>query len=803
MNRPVIVCFTGFLGGILLGKLFPGILITIYPLLWVISIAIILVLIVYKKSLTPYPKLLLWTVLALLIGFGRFQEERQRRQSEINLIHSLDQTQTIVVTGRVIDNPILSSHRQTYLIDKVMLNTGKTSIPLNSYIQILINSPGNNYILLNGSNIQIEGYLKLPGSLRNPGAFDYQQYSFNRNIAATMSCQTTQLQIIPTKEDLLTQIANGWRSYCSLIRYHLAQTNKQLLRPPYDALANGICLGIQSEIPPDIQDIFYQGGIYHLLVVSGGNIMLVAALGFIILKMLRFKRRYAALINIPLVLAYSMIVGMNPPVFRAMVMSLLFLGGRTLPRDTDGLHTLVLSGYILLFLNPLSLWDSSFQLSFMAVFGLLALSPLLKPLMKRHAPPNYFKDTIITCFAVMITTFPLLACYFNYLSLVSLISNIIAAPMVYFSLPLTLFSGLFVNIIPSLANWLAAANQLSLMILTYSVGLLTKLPYASVMVPSIPGWMIMGYYGLLLFFLEAFDPLVDFPDYRKRKYWLYLTLTFCIIVLIYWEYPGSSNTLTVTFLDVGEGDSMVLQFPNHKTVLVDGGKGAPFDKGKSVILPFLKQAGIRKLDMVIATHPDDDHYGGILSVIQQIPAGELLLTTDTTHLPQAYQSLINYAVASHIPINYVHTGQSFSGFEPCQFYILNPPLSSEDNNLKSSNDHSVVTYIAYQEISFLLTGDLSEKGEMELIHQYPGIHTTVLKAGHHGAYTSTSQSFLDTITPRFAVIQSGPNLYGHPDPMTLERLNASHVKTYRTDQSGAVIATTDGTSLNWQTVIEP
>jgi len=245
------------------------------------------------------------------------------------------------------------------------------------------------------------------------------------------------------------------------------------------------------------------------------------------------------------------------------------------------------------------------------------------------------------------------------------------------------------------------------------------------------------------------------------------------------------NYLRVTFIDVGEGDSCLIQTPGGKNILIDGGRGY---KGKEV-LPFLKKKGIRRINILVATHPDMDHIGGFLAVLDSNIQIDNILDSGHQHTSYAYQDFL-FKVAERKDIKYYQprAGQILDWGEGLKVQVLSPA-----HLFRNANDSSIVIKLTYGLTSFLFTGDAGYSAEDEMIANFGrGLKSTILKAGHHGAKTSTSSSFLNYVRPKLTIISVGPNSYGHPFPEVLNRLQGIGTRIYRTDKRGHITITTDG-----------
>ena len=248
---------------------------------------------------------------------------------------------------------------------------------------------------------------------------------------------------------------------------------------------------------------------------------------------------------------------------------------------------------------------------------------------------------------------------------------------------------------------------------------------------------------------------------------------------------NAGDEMRVHFLDVGQGDSIFIESPNGKTMLVDGGvKGAGPE-----IVAYLKEQGVQKLDAVVATHPDADHIGGLIAVLNSIEIGEFY-DSGKVHTSQTFEEMLTLIDTKNISYNVPKTGDTLAFDDAVSVKVLSADETASDNN-----DASIVLKVTYGDVSFLLTGDAGVALEKEMLTK--DVKSTVLKAGHHGSNTSSSQSFIQAVRPEVTVLSYGEdNKYGHPHEEVVERLQAIDSKIYATAEAGTVIVSTDGVNYD-------
>jgi competence protein ComEC len=275
------------------------------------------------------------------------------------------------------------------------------------------------------------------------------------------------------------------------------------------------------------------------------------------------------------------------------------------------------------------------------------------------------------------------------------------------------------------------------------------------------------------------------------------------ILLSVWQ--ATNRTLTVTFLDVGQGDSIIIKSPAGRAILIDGGEegqygGRPGTAGR-IIIPALLLAGIRRLDAVVLTHPHDDHFGGLAGVIENIPTGILLLRRDQGAAEsQLFQRLLDVAERRQVQVVQATAGQVLNLGRGVRCEILHPGPQPVIGTHSDVNNNSIVMRLTYRQVSFLLPGDLEAEGEQWLFSRRRNLASTVLKVAHHGSDSATSEGLLGAVRPRLAVISVGRwNRFGCPHPVTLARLRARDARILRTDLDGAIAIRSDGQTCQVRT----
>ncbi len=609
--------------------------------------------------------------------------------------------------------------------------------------------------------------------------------------------------LLPAAKKYLSLYATGYEKlsggggnpFVKLAIYFNRRFNETLLRilPPEQAeLLGSILLGSTvSPIAAETKSIYRQAGLIHLLVVSGTQVSIMIGVCLGLCRCfnlpLAFSVALTSFINLMLVLS----TGGGASILRAAIMGEMALIGLLFERDKEFYTALSLAALILLIIDPSNLFDIGFQLSFAATWGLVYITPALG------------RGLLATSLAPLLATAPLIYYYFSQISPGALLSNLLVLPwmeiLVIFGLAVVLLGFIFLP----LAQLFGVTLWLLLKLLDLIAQTVAGLPGAFFYwpAPSLP--LIIGYYVILIIMIELA---------KQGRLWQ-LTLKRgifaggLIAVIIIWQLAAAPEALggkelTVTFLDVGQGDSILIETPNGKNILVDGGGKetgelrAQTSVGEKVVVPFLQRKGINKLALVVLTHPHLDHFGGLISVLEKIKVENIIGNGEASD-SSAYRRFKELIRLNKIKYQLGRAGEVIDFGANVKAFVLNPVGIIPGR----TNSNSVVLRLLYNQVSFLLTGDLEQDGE-EGLAGFP-LRSSILKVGHHGSRTATSDEFLDAVNPRLAVISAGRhNRYRHPHQATINKLLARGIKIYRTDRDGAITIKTDGYRLLTSPVVQ-
>jgi len=667
-----------------------------------------------------------------------------------------------------------------------------------------------------GDVLKITGKLETPEPFDN---FDYKSYLARQGIYSV---------IYYPGVELLGQ-GEGLKplQWIYSLRERLSTSLARALPEPQGSLAQGILLGLRSNIPDSLNQAFSRTGTAHILAISGLNISIVIAI-LLSLGILVFGRQRSIYIWLALgvIWLYTLLAGMNPPVIRAAIMGSLFLIAEYLGRQGSAIIALAFAAAVMVGIQPQLLWSVSFQLSFLAMAGLIFFYPyfqtwgrkgvarLFKNREKIVPTASIITDGFASTLAAIVAVGPLIAYNFGVVSLVG-------PPATFFSLPalpaiivttaLVAFAGLFAPLMAQILGWLAW------LFLSYFLSVVQgfdALPFSSFQVATISTWHIWGYYAILagvIALLNYRNQLADFssrltsgikkaaqgiPKPRLGFSTKWLVLPLLIVAILVWSVALTmpDDKLHVSFLDVGQGDAILIQTPNGQDILIDGGPDSQkVNLELSKKLPFWD----RTIDFVVCTHSQADHITGLVEVLQRYKVKQVL-EPGVSYNSSIYQEWCNLVEEKQIKRDKAQAGQEIDLGNGIKLEVLNPPASLWEGTSDDVDNNGVVLRLSWGKVSFLFTADIREEVEFALIGQRANLKSTVLKVSHHGSKTSTSQQFLAAVDPEVAVISVGEdNPFGHPSPEVLERLidRVGEDNVYRTDEDGTIEFITDGERL--------
>lgn len=660
-----------------------------------------------------------------------------------------------------------------------------------------------------GDEVRMLVRIKEPRAFKNPGSFDHPLYLRTQGIDATGSLAGPKwiVRTASAKKGVLSGAIEAARKR---IDSAISATSEGDTAGVLKALT----IGGRYEISDATREVFSRTGLAHILSISGLHVGFIAMIVFLILRILLIwlphagismpMQRICAVASIPLIWLYVAIANFPVPAVRAGIMITIFLVALFFMWRRDLLSALAAAVFAILIIMPSSAFSVSFQLSVVSVFAIIVLTPVLSAKLGRFKRAGRLFDVMVVTLAATLGSAPLVAYYFFFVSGVGLLANVVAVPysgvllmpLVMASIPMSL-----VHTPLALHIWKAAAFCADGLI--GFAGILSA--YGG---PLVLSWAPSRIEVLLAYAVIAAIVFRDRLPYKKA---VAAALGAALIFDAGYWHLGHHMTgrLEVRFLDVGQGDSIVVRFPDGHVTLIDGGgiKGSEFDVGRNVVVPALLRMGIRSIDDIILTHPHHDHYKGLAYIAEKLRPE--VIYTNGTDAPEDeaadWEDFLERVKRADVPLrtlNGAGDGRPALTVEHggARLEVFAQP--AKDLKILDPNDGSLVTRIVHGERSVLLTGDLMDMGERMLLEEGAGLSSDVMKVGHHGSDTATSAALLAAIRPEIAVITVGENnQYGVPDESVINALKNAGAEIYRTDRDGAVTISTDGRTIEVDTFV--
>ena len=784
--------------------------------------ALIPILGIVAISLNRKRKLFLWLALTVLFFFlGLHLTARQLTEGD-SFEPSAGKCR---IHATVVKTWARGSDFRTIIVESGANVSERTALPGAGRLMVR----HNNVPLCAGDKIAFQSRIRKPLNRGNPGEYDWETDCRNEGIFWLASVRG---------EDSILLIKRGSRFRPRAILFRIREDMAVFLESysgrflnrtsgrPVQGILKGIIVGDMGDIDPDLNKGFVDSGLVHALSASGLHVGIVVLLTVLLVKagvravprILLWcpLRKLAALVSIPSMITYCLLVGARVPAVRSTIMGLVVAGAILLNKKWHSFNSLALAGIIILLIYPLSLLTPSFQLSFASVAGiLLVVSPVMSQLygtkpggVEQKIQTTTSEDHKVNIFllglrpltavaltstAATIAVLPFLIQTFHSFPVYTVFANLASDFMMTGALSIGLVATFVGLVLPEPASWLLAPAAFLTLVIIKIAWFFSALPGSTVRIPH------MGTPEAVIAAGIAFFMLWDVRGSFRKKFLVIPAAGFALVATVAIPMWFKSNTeLEVRFLNVGKGDSAFVVAPGSRGLLIDSGlTNEYFDSGRSIVGPFLQWNGNRSLDGILISHPQMDHMGGVLSVIGLIPPSRLWW--NPVEVRSGYlNSILAAAVERGAIILPADRNQEpvKLGRATLRFVNRSFPRGGDQMSHRAVNNASVVCRVEYGQVSFLFTGDLERDGELELLSAGMPLAATVLKVGHHGGKTATTRKFLEAIRPSVAVIScDGPILRSFPNREVIERLESAGAQIFITGRDGAVTITTDGKSL--------
>lgn len=619
-----------------------------------------------------------------------------------------------------------------------------------------------------GDSLYIEGEFKQPEEARNYKGYNYKQYLKTKKIIGTVELEKVKI----------LKSSNG--SFIHNIQKYIRDTINGTLTDEEGNLLLAILLGDKDKLSEDIQESFKTSNLSHMLAVSGAHVSyIILGLTYVLQNSIIGKKN-GKIVCIIFLLAFMAITNFTPSVTRACIMAILTLFSSIIYRKSDVYTNISVAALITLIFNPYSLLDLGFQLSYGGTIGIIIFIKRIQEKKSNSKVINYIKQMALVSIYANIIIIPIMMYHFNTVSFTFIISNIMASPI----LGIIVITG-FLFIIASitvkpLTRLIAIFIKPILSILIKISQICSKLPFSNILVVTPYMFNVISYYAIILYCIKS-------KKNNKCKIIICLLIVLILINFIIYIFP---QKLRIFFIDVGQGDSTLIITPDKKTVLIDGGGSDSFDVGEKVLLPYLLDRRILKIDYVLISHFDTDHCGGILTIMEKVKVKNIIISEQAEH-SENYERFKKLMIHKKIRLIEVKKGDKIKIGRYSEFKILFPTSRLLSENPLNTN--SIVAQFNYNNFKMLFTGDIEKLAEQQILKtEKAEIRADILKVAHHGSKTSSIPEFIKAVRPKIALIGVGKNnTFGHPNQQTIKNLENIKCRIYRTDLQGEIIIKID------------
>lgn len=802
--RPIFWVACSLAGGIILGHFFDSQIYSSLPI-FLLSFFFISVSLALTKT-----KIIFWIFFSLGILFLGQSLHWQK----INALDKNFPKGSLTLIGTIESFPIQLRSSSGAVRVRFSLRCAQLLQPSGKWIatnqKIMVSIPESAPFLRYGDQLLLKGEVLKTTSATNPGSFDPESYLEREGFSNRFFVKAGDDFMLMARGKGNSFIARVGRLKDFLIR--MVETH---IPSPEGGVVKAMLLGNREEISFEVRDYFSKSGTAHLLAISGLHVGLVASIFINFLQFLRFSRRLSYVSTIFLLMGYSVLTGAHASVLRATLMIILFLSGFIFKRESELVTSLSWAAILILVFEPLQLFDAGFQLSFLTVLCLGVLAPqwqtlevgFLVALQKTGASISadkakwirlekilfYFQNYLGVSLAAWIGILPLIAHYFFLFSPVTIFANIFVVPYLW----VVIASGFAFLLLGSFSEFFQEALGSALWLFTKILIVICRwfsaIPWGHFRVPPPTVFDFLGFYALMLLWLFR-----EKLGISKNKF---LIILFIFLNLFVWKdfFHSPSKDLKITFLDVGHGDSALIEFPEKGKLLVDAGMGGDWDQGRMSVAPFLWTKGITRLDGILITHPHFDHYGGLKYLLNEFSVGTVFDNGDRSSALYE-ESFKGVKVDRRV----LKEGDEIVSTKKVETVVLHPPKNLVSDSKLGPNNQSLIIQLRYRKFKILMSGD-AESLALEEINRYgEKLESQLLKVPHHGGDGKIAEEeFLSYVKPQIAVIsEAEKNRFNLPSKKTVELLHQLGIKIYQTGLTGAVEYITDGTTCSVKTMLK-
>ena len=777
-----------------------GEVIAVFDLNIAVPCIVLAIIVIRKIIIKAYEDMGAFVVIffTLIMGFMLMSNEITTR----NHIYDLKEN-TVIVQGKIykIENTAFGTN---IYLKGVEVENGEKSV---SVKRIFVNTEKIPNVKI-GNIIKVRGKLRQFEEAANKGNFDSRKYYLSLGFYGKIEAGT--IEVINSEYsgirqglyELRMEIIERLEKLCSDNKGIFSIINNK------NGIIGAIILGDKTDLDSDIKELYSVSGIAHILAISGLHISFI---GMAIYRLLRrrFRFLFSAAVSIPVVLSFGIMSGFGISTIRAIIMFILKIIGEVLGRKYDAITAISLAGLVLLVQNPFVVCNSGFQMSFGAIIAIVLILPIVEEILNTD---NKIIKVLSANFTISLVMNPILAWNYYELPTFSFLLNIVVVPLMSVVIVSSIV-GIFCSCIMfGFGKAVIFPGCGILELYTFLCNIINKSSVASIVVGQPKVTIIIVYYAILLVVLFGLKNIrtkytraekerniikketglvLEKKAKKERrikgqnvKLRLACIVGFLLLNCLIYYIPNPG--FYITFINVGQGDGILIHGDNGTKVMVDGGSTSEKQVAKNCIVPYLNAEGIGTIDYSIITHTDKDHISGILEILENNNSNRIriknLVMPDINMKDDTYNELIEKAKLKKINVLYIKKGDTLS-LGKTKIKCIYPETTTTASD---KNDYCTVLSVKNKTSKILLTGDISKEIE-EKIKDDIEENYTVLKVAHHGSNYSSSEKFLKKVNPKYSIISVGKNnSYGHPGNETMERLRKQGGVIYRTDEKGGI-----------------
>ncbi|MFN3873254.1 MAG: DNA internalization-related competence protein ComEC/Rec2 [Ignavibacterium sp.] len=785
-NYPFIRFAILFTSGIIIGKFIPIPIVIAYIL---ILVSIVLFIISKKIYYSKFLLLTSFVIFSFSLGLVIYSFHNNEIQSKLS---SFNKEKNVSAYGTIKEIELKKDYEISFILKTDSISIANKIIITNENLLCRLRSDSVDRKIFYdeakpGNKILIKGTFQQGRNIRNPGEFDYRKFLLSKGITGIITSYDSASVLILSYDYFV------FSNIVFQVRKQIDELIHKLHNNQTAGLLRGLLLADRTEIDYETKQNFVNSGVIHILAVSGLHVGYILLFFLVVLG--RFNIYTRSILTIIGLFSFMIITGIPASVFRATLMSVILIIAFLSGRSTNLLNSIALSAVIILIFKPDEIFNPGFQLSYSAVLSIALIYPIIQKMILQTSITNKFVKNILlfaaVSLSVQIGTLPFTLAYFNKLSVISLFANLIVIPLAGIIVGLAIITLLIGSLLPSIVIYFAIVNNVITALMMDLIRFTGNLDFAFIRINN------FSIIDSIIFYLFILILIYSFRKSENLKFKFVIGLMVFANIFIFNQLDNKKllpdGVLIVLMIDVGQGDSFLIKFPNNKTALIDAGAVDPFfDTGERIIIPLLDYLEIEKIDYGFISHLDTDHYGGFASLIYNKRVREVYRPKpDSSEKSLRFEKFLDkMRISKH---TYDRNKKEIGNVA---IYFLN--YSDNDYLQKlSSNDRSGIIKIVYGNNSFLFVGDAeipAEKFYLKSNRKF--LDSDVLKVGHHGSQTASSKEFLEAVSPDISLVSVGiKNKFGHPSEIVLKRLMKLNSKILRTDSLGAVLLQSDGNEI--------